>query len=238
MSSETSIYSLDGIELLAPLSPADRTSLARQCKWRRYAPHELIMDRLDNDTRDVCCVVEGRVRVVNHSLGGREISFDDVPSGGFLGELSALDGEPRSATVEALDETLCAFIPGAVFLELVAHNPALARALLLKLVKIIRRSTDRIMDLSTLGANNRVHAELLCLAKLNLKRDNTAEITPIPVHNDIAARVSTTRETVARVLNDLARDGIVERRSNVLVVRNFKALERMVEDVRGDLRNL
>lgn len=195
------------------------------------------MDR-DDDSGNVCLVVEGSVRVVNHSLGGREISFDDIPAGGFLGELSAIDGQPRSATVEALEDTLCAFVSPTVFFDLIAANRELTRSLLLRMVKIIRRSTDRIMDLSTLGANNRVHAELLRLAKNNLKRDNTAEITPMPVHGDIAARVSTTRETVARVLSDLARDGIVERRPNALVISNFKALERMVEDVRGDLRNL
>lgn len=233
---ETSVYSLDGIDLLAPLSPAERASVAHRCKWRRFAAHELIMDRLD-ETRDVCLIIEGNVRVVNHSLGGREISFDDISAGGFLGELSALDGDPRSATVEALENTLCAFIAPTIFLDLVANNPVLARSLLLRLVKIVRRSTDRIMDLSTLGANNRVHAELLRLAKPNLKRDGSADITPIPVHGDIAARVSTTRETVARVLSDLARDGIVERRSNALVILDFPTLERMVEDVRGDARD-
>jgi len=60
-------------------------------------------------------------------------------------------------------------------------------------------------------------------------------IAPIPVHSDIAARVSTTRETVARVLSDLSRDGLVERRADALVVRDVSRLETMVEDVRGSV---
>ena len=90
------------------------------------------------------------------------------------------------------------------------------------------------MDLSTLGANNRVHAELLRQARVVGTDENVARITPIPVHSDIASRVSTTRETVARVLNDLARKKLVERQKNALVILDVDRLEDMVEEVRGE----
>lgn len=224
---------LDHIELLAPLEAARRAALARQCRWRRFQTDEMILD-YQSDTHDICFIVEGRVRVVNHSVSGREISFDDIPEGGFLGEMSAIDGGPRSASVVALTDTLVAFLSARPFLEMVTGHPALALAVMKRLTGMIRRSTERIMDLSTLGANNRVHAELLRLARPNLRSDNTAEINPAPIHSDIAARVSTTRETVARALSDLSRDKLIERRGQALVVINFKRLQRMVEDVRGE----
>ncbi|MBI1209136.1 MAG: cyclic nucleotide-binding domain-containing protein [Azospirillum sp.] len=223
---------LDGIELLQHLAPAERAAVARHCRWRRYAADEQIIDYM-SDSRDVCFIVEGRVRVVNFALSGREISFDDVGVGGFLGELSAFDGEPRSASVVALTNTQVAFLSPPPFLDLVVSNRQVALFVLRRLAGIIRSSTGRIMDLSTLGANNRVHAELLRLAQPLVKADNTAEISPIPVHADIASRVSTTRETVARVLSDLHRDRLVERRGAVLVIMDFERLKEMVEDVRG-----
>lgn len=73
-----------------------------------------------------------------------------------------------------------------------------------ELARLLRQSTDRIMDLSTLGANNRVHAELLRLARSDAGDGRRATISPIPSHSEIASRVSTTRETVARALGDLA----------------------------------
>ena len=73
----------------------------------------------------------------------------------------------------------------------------------------MRISTDWIIDFSTMGSNKRVNAEFLRLAKPGMKVENTAEISPIPVHGDIAVRVSTTRETVARVFSDLTREGIL-----------------------------
>ncbi|NJO55864.1 MAG: winged helix-turn-helix domain-containing protein [Rhodospirillales bacterium] len=89
------------------------------------------------------------------------------------------------------------------------------------------------MDLSTLAAQNRIQAELLRMAQQHRFRPNAATIEPIPVHTDIASRVSTTRETVARVLNDLARKGIVERSKGALVIHDLKRLTAMVSDVRG-----
>jgi CRP/FNR family cyclic AMP-dependent transcriptional regulator len=231
--SEAQIASLDQIDLLASLTPEERASIVRQCRWRRYKEDEQIIDHL-SDTRDACLVVEGRVRVVMFSMSGREISFDDVSAGGYMGELSALDGEPRSATVIALTDTLIAFVPPRLFQEIVTTHPRVALIVMQRMAAVIRNATGRIMDLSTLGANNRVHAEIVRLAKLGLRPDNTAEITPIPVHGDIASRVSTTRETVARVLSDLARNGLVERRGHTLVVKDYTRLVDMVEEVRGE----
>ena len=230
---ESNTQSLDRITLLAPLSPEERVALARQCAWRRYRPDEQIIDHL-SDTRDVCFIVEGRVRVVMFSASGREITFDDVESGGFIGELSAIDERPRSASVVAISSSLVAMMPPRVFRDMVAGHPQVALTLMRRLAAIVRAATERIMDLSTLGANNRVHAELLRLGKPGLQPDNTAVISPIPVHADIASRVSTTRETVARVFSDLTRSKILEKRGQSLTIKDYARLEAMVEDVRGE----
>ncbi|KAA0688859.1 Crp/Fnr family transcriptional regulator [Azospirillum brasilense] len=224
---------LDGIALLSPLSAEERAAVARQCRWRRFHANEQIIDH-QGDSRDVVLVVDGCVRVLSHSPAGREISFDDIEAGGFLGEMAAIDGLPRSASAVALEEgTLIAFLAPRPFQDLVTGHPDLAMAVMRRLCRVVRIATDRVMELSTLGANNRVHAELLRLAKRGRVVGRTAVIAPIPVHADIASRVSTARETVARVLNDLARDGLVERQSDALVVRDLHKLEALVEDVRA-----
>jgi CRP/FNR family cyclic AMP-dependent transcriptional regulator len=229
---ETPAASLDTVRLLASLTPTDRAAIARQCRWRRYTADEQIIDQM-SDTRDVCLIVEGRVQVVLYSMSGREITFDDVEAGGHFGELAAIDGQPRSASVIALTDTLVAFMSPRLFQDIVTNHPKIALNVMQRLAAIVRSNTGRIMDLSTRGANNRVHAELLRLAKATLKADNTAEITPIPIHGDIASRVSTTRETVARVLSDLTRQGIIEKRGHSLMVLDYERLEQMVDEVRG-----
>jgi CRP/FNR family cyclic AMP-dependent transcriptional regulator len=97
--------SLRGIELLSDLDGKDLETLEKSCRWKHYAAHEQIIDR-QSDTRDVIFVVRGKVRIVNFSLSGREITFDDLDEGTYFGELAALDGEPRSAGVMALTDNL------------------------------------------------------------------------------------------------------------------------------------
>jgi len=220
------------MHLLQNVPAADVRALEKACAWRQYDAGEQIIDR-QSDSREVFFVVSGRVRIAIYSIQGREITLDDLMPGDHFGELAAIDSEPRSASVMAVTPCMLASLSADRFLKLCADQPDVALRLMRWLSHIVRQATDRIMDLSTLAANNRVHAEILRQAKLNMVDDDRAEISPIPVHSDIASRVSTTRETVARVMNDLARDGIVERQKKVLVVHNVETLEDMVEDVRG-----
>jgi len=221
--------SLAGIELLASLSEADRQAVEDRCLWRRFAAGKQIIDQYC-DSRDVFFVCSGAVRVVVYSLSGREISFDDIKTGGMFGELAAIDGEPRSANVVALADTVVAILPQEAFRRAIGRNPDLALPIMQRLVWMLRTANDRIMDLSVLGANNRVMAELLREARANVRDDNTAVIKPIPIHADMASRASTTRETVARVMSQLGKKALVKRQSDALVVLDFERLEEMVEE--------
>lgn len=230
---ESGGYSLAGIGLFADLGEPERSAIERSCSWRRFAPHQQIIDR-NSSSRGVYFVADGRVRIVNYALSGREITLDELPKGSYFGELSAIDAQPRSARVIALVDSLIAAMPAERFLGILQSHPEIALKVLTQLAKIVRASNERIMDLSTLGANNRVHAELLRQASENMDGDNRAVIVPNPLHGDIAARVSTTRETVARVMNDLARRKVLERTKDALVIADVKKLRDMVEEVRGE----
>lgn len=225
--------SLSDIRLLSELSDDEVGVVEKSCRWKTYGASEQIIDQ-HSDSRDIFFVADGRVRVVNYSLSGREITFDDLEPGSHFGELAAIDGLPRSASVMALSDVRIASLSAEQFHNIILEHPAIALKLMKHLAHLVRTSTSRIMELSTLGANNRIHADLLRMARKVTEDEETAIITPIPVHSDVASRVSTTRETVARVMNDLARKGIVERQKTALVVKDLDRLEDMVEEVRGD----
>lgn len=222
------ITDLSKILLLSDLTDDGRAALEKRCRWRQYDPHELIIDR-QSTSQDVYFIAGGKVRIVNYSISGREVAFDDIGVGAHFGELAAIDGEPRSANVVALENTSVAIMSPAVFREMLIEYPQVALSIMVRMASIIRTSTERIMDLSTLGANNRVYAELLRLAKSEARDDNTAIIKPIPIHGDIASRVSTTRETVARVLSSLSRNKLVRRENGTLIIMDLEHLGDMVE---------
>ena len=225
---DAQINGLSKITLLSDVSEAGRVALEKRCRWRQFDPHELIIDR-QSTSQDIFFIASGKVRIVNYSMSGREVAFDDIGVGAHFGELAAIDGEPRSANVVALEETTVAIMSPSVFREMLIEYPQVTLSIMVRMASIIRTSTERIMDLSTLGANNRVYAELLRLAKSDARDDNTAIIKPIPIHGDIASRVSTTRETVARVLSSLSRNQLVHRKNGALIILDMERLSDMVE---------
>jgi CRP/FNR family cyclic AMP-dependent transcriptional regulator len=78
-----------------------------------------------------------------------------------------------------------------------------------------------------------VHSEILREVRLYTEdNSNEAPITPIPVHADIAARVSATRETVARVLSDLTKQNILKREKDALMVLGLERLENLIDEAR------
>src|SRR5205085_2383151 len=83
----------------------------------------------------------------------------------WFGDLAAIDRRPRSADVVATSSSLVAVLPAPKFLALLAAHPTIANTLIAHLVMNIRELSDRLFDLSTLGVQNRVDAELLRLAQ-------------------------------------------------------------------------
>jgi len=223
--------SLDGIRLLAVLPPEVRHQLEGLCRWRRFGRGEEVLGHRE-PTRDVFLIARGRVRVTIHAASGREISFEDLREGDHFGEIAAIDGGSRSASVMALGQTTLAVLSSPMFLDLCRRHPEFGVAAMRNLAGIVRRVSDRVVALSTLGAHNRVHAELLHLAQSDAgAHDDCLTIDPLPHHAEIAARVSTTRETVARVIADLTHRRVVERRGAALLVRDPGRLAAMVKDV-------
>ncbi len=220
---------LDGVELLACVPPVELMKLERSCVWRYFARNEQIVDR-DSTSRDVFFVVGGSVRIVNHSLAGREISYASVHAGGFFGELSALDGAPRSATAIAIQPCDIASMPPSVFIDLMRTYPEIGLEVSRRLARIIRICDDRIMDLATLGSVQRV-----CLEILRLAGPDAEEIARLPTQAEIAARAVTSRETVARAIGQMTSDGLIERKGRKLTILDRRGLADMAERWDADL---
>lgn len=229
---QPSSLGLRRIALLDGLSDERLEALARECAWRNYRAGQRIISRAAAD-RDVYLIISGRVRVTTYSAAGRQVTFRDIAAGELFGEVAAIDDMPRSADVVALESALTASIPPSVFRRLLREEPTLAERVLRRLASLVRRMSERVIDLSTLGVHQRLHAELLRLAREAGVARNGARIDPAPKHADLASQVSTYREQVTRELSALAKAGIVRREGRALVIRDLKRLERLVEEVKS-----
>lgn len=219
---------LGDVQLFEGFSDADLVRLEQMCTWRKCDNGDEILNR-ESENRDVFFVVKGKVRVVNYSLTGREVAYATVNEGGCFGEMAAIDGKPRSANIVALEPCVLASLSPKQFRQLMMDHPEVAIAVSEKLALIIRTADDRIMDLSTLGAHQRVYRELAKLISRDPVRANSWLIYPLPTQAQIAALASTTRETVARVLSQLTTEGIVERKGRTLYIRDRERLDLLTQ---------
>lgn len=219
--------SLASVPLLAELAPEKLCELEEAGHWRHYDAKEQIFDR-DSDGAEIFFVVDGKVQILNYSPSGREVSFDEVEGGGYFGELSALDGGAQPASAVAVEETTVASFSAAAFQKLLLDQPKIAFVVLSHLVRKVRHADARIMDLSTLSAVDRVYTELLRMAMPRNDGCNAAVINPVPTHSEIASRAGTTRETVSRVLSNLAKATIVRREPDALRVLDLNRLAELI----------
>ncbi len=218
--------------LLGVLNPGEREKILAQCATRRYARGEQIVRALEGD-HNMYFIEHGKVRVTLFSREGREVSFANLEAGGNFGELSIIDGKPRSANVIALTETDMIIMPPEVFRQMFRRHPAVALELLQQLTAMIRRLCDRIFEYSTIGVNNRIHAELLRLAREHLDLDGVARIPSVPTHAQFASRVSCHREAVSRELKALENDGILLKKNRKLIIPEIRRLQKLVDRVMG-----
>lgn len=214
---------LANIDLLADLPEDELRNLERLCKWRRFARHEKVLDK-EADNRDVFFLVSGRVQIVNYSTSGRKVALATLTAGTFFGELSAIDGERRSANAVALEDSRLAALAPEHFLALMRRYPELAIRVLRRLAMIVRLNDERIMDLTTVGVMARVYRELIRLAEPDPVAPGRWLIHPARTHEAIAGSIGTTRETVSRVMSQLSQDGVIRRKGRTIYIEDLERL--------------
>jgi CRP-like cAMP-binding protein len=181
---------------------------------------------------DIFFVKQGEVRAVLYSSNGREVTMQKLVSGDSFGELSALDGLPRSASVVALSEVRLVVMARRDFLGLLESTPGAALWLAGRLGADVRRLTDRVFELSALNVRARLNCELLRLA-----RDATGEppfVDGAPTHGELANRIGATREAVSREMLALASRRIVRLNRRRLEFLDITGLVRLVRQHVGD----
>lgn len=211
------------------LSDRACADLGKRVKWKEYDQgNEIIPYRDRGDS--VYLLIRGSVRVTIYSYSGKEISYQDLSPGDLFGELSAIDGLPRTANVIALEPVVVGYFSGQDFRRTMKQHPEVADAVMKRLAALVRFLCDRVYQYGALDVKDRVRAEILRLARHNMTGENLALIDNMPTHADIASRVNTHREAVTRELGELSRLGLIHQDKRVLTVLDVAALSALLPE--------
>ncbi|MGI9213517.1 MAG: Crp/Fnr family transcriptional regulator [Methylococcaceae bacterium] len=158
------------------------------------------------ESNSLYLVLEGRLKAYLSDAEGKEVTLGFIEQGETFGELSLLDGKPRSASVMALTTARCAVLSRAGFLSILKDNPSIALHLLEIMANRVRTSTASIADFALLDVYGRVARILM---EKSREDENGRRITDPLTHQEIAGMVGSSREMVTRILNDLRRGGYI-----------------------------
>lgn len=220
---------LSEIPLFADLAPEISERYARNCNWREYGEHELVID-IEDDSTDVRFVVSGSVRIIVRIAVGKEVILGEMSEGSFFGELSAIDGSPRSANVTTLTRSRICTMPASVFREILREVPDIAMKIMLMLAERVRSLNTRLAEHSFLQAKHRLYSELLRLSKTRSANPEHRIVSPPPTQRELAERIGTRREVVSRELNALERAGHIEKARGGIIIINVGELQRRISE--------
>jgi CRP-like cAMP-binding protein len=176
-------------------------------------------------------VAEGLIRIWVSGDSGKELTLQLLEPGDVFGEIALLDGLPRSASAEAVDDSLLVMVKRDAFLPLLEAESGLARHVIELICERLRDSTNRASDFAFLGLPTRLARKLLQLAIAHGhdEPDGAVRIALKLSQSELAQMLGVTREAVNKQLKAWTQDGLVLHEHGQIVIRGRKRLIRIAE---------
>ncbi|OWV16068.1 MULTISPECIES: Crp/Fnr family transcriptional regulator [Fibrobacter] len=222
---------LKGVELFSELNEEQLGMIANLVIVKNYNRDETVVLEGDDSVQALYLIASGSVQVYMTGIDGRETILSFLERGDFFGEMSLIDGEPRSASVRTVTDAKLLVIHRESFLSLIRKTPEIAMALMSELCKRLRKANKQIGSLSTMSVSGRVAGTLLNLMQergVRIHTDNGNMVTVIhnrPTQQQLADMSGTTRETVSRICSMLVRANAIAMTGKDIVIFDEDALQ-------------
>jgi CRP-like cAMP-binding protein len=193
-----------------------------------YGNRQRIFDKGDDGDR-LLGVLAGQVRIYVISSEGRELIMNVIMPGELFGEISLIDGKPRSASAVAVGETDLLHIKRADLQSLLQKNSELCFKFMSVLCERVRWTSGLLEDASLLDLPARLAKRLLNLAEgVGEKEGDAIRIGVKLSQTDLGNMLGVTREAVNKQLREWKKDGIVDMTDGQVLIQDPKMLARLV----------
>jgi CRP-like cAMP-binding protein len=215
-----------GASFWEALAPPDAAALEARGVRRSFARGHAIFHAGQVADR-VLILRTGRVKVIAPSASGREIVLAFHVPGELVGELAALDGGVRSASMVAVEAVEVLALAPEDFRAFLDDHPAAALALVRTLGRRLRDADARLMEFATVDSLGRVAIRLVELCERFGKSDGDQIDVALPLsQEELAGWACTSLESTARALQTMRSLGWLETRRRAIRVLDLKALRR------------
>jgi CRP/FNR family cyclic AMP-dependent transcriptional regulator len=223
------------IDFLSALSEDELAAFRAVGHVRRFGTGETVFHEGD-DPGGVVAILSGRVKVWLSGVGGREVVLRFSSAGELVGELAAIAGRPRTATVTAVDKVEAIAVRASEFRRFIAEHPGVAPLVFNHLAELLAEADRQRIDFATRDVTARIASRLVQLAAptkpagepAGEPRPDDPQISLRLSQDELAAWTGASREAVARSLHLLRELGWVETRRREIRVLNADALRSLI----------
>jgi CRP-like cAMP-binding protein len=216
------------VPIFAGLSGQELEVLADSLGKRTFAKGMIIFHK-DSPGRSLYIIESGKVRIFILSQSGQEISVRIYGPGDVFGELSMLDGLPRSAGAVTTEKTEVLTLHRDDFLALLDRFPRVAAGIIATLSQRVRYTTEYAEGLAFLDVFGRVAGRLLELAdRYGVDTGEGTEIDLRLTQSELASLVGTTRESVNKVLGAFRDEGLIKLEGQEITILDRRQLKRRI----------
>jgi CRP-like cAMP-binding protein len=220
------VWYLRRVDLFAGMDDREMQSLVERTTMREVERGRVIL-RPDEQARMVYVIKEGRVKISRYSPEGKEQILALLEPGDVFGEL-ALVRSSEPVQVEAFENTLVCVMQSEDFLALIRRQPEVALQVMKILAERLRAAEEEIADLVFRDVPGRLASLLLRLARAYGDAGPAGRRLALRLtHQDIAAMIGSTRETVTAILNRFRDDGLISVDRRHIVIRDQDGLKRL-----------
>ncbi|MCS7232196.1 MAG: Crp/Fnr family transcriptional regulator [Elusimicrobiota bacterium] len=172
------------------------------------------------ESTDLYIILEGAVKACLLDPDGKELILNIFKKGDFFGELSLLDGKPRSATIIAIKDSTVGILKRQQFLILLKDNPMIAISLLSALVERIRMTDEMLGAMAFLDVSRRILKHILNIAQKEGEKieEGYIKINKI-THRELASCTGSSREAVTKALKILKFKGIIFEKNGCFLIK-------------------
>ena len=201
------------IPLFADLADQDLGQIAEASVTRTFNKNSIVITEGDS-SNSLYIILSGEVKIYVSDADGKTNIVNRLGPGDYFGELSLIDDEPRSASVEAVSKCKMSILSRQDFVGYIEQHPHVAIHLLKGIGQRLRNTTNHAKNLALMDVFGRIAHVLLQAAH----EEDGRLITPPLTQQDIADEVGSSREMVSRILKDLKSGGYISMDGKRIVI--------------------
>jgi CRP/FNR family transcriptional regulator, cyclic AMP receptor protein len=193
---------LNKVPLFANLTADQLSAIANICSKKTFKAGTILFH--EKEPGSVFYIVySGSVKVFTKALSGEEKILSMFRAGDSFGELSLLDGKPRSASAQTLEDSVLITLTAQNFLDLLRTNFDISLVIMRELCDRLRDTNQHVHDLTFLDARTRVIKSLIKLANKNGSRQgNVITIKMTLNYDEVSQLAGVQKPVLMQVIRD------------------------------------